>query len=486
MKHYLKTIVWMFLMSGVAVVAYTLTSCGGGRKGTGLELPYPQQVKNYYDHTVTSVSGGSQAASSAYFDLSDGIIVAYKTNADCGAFLNQITQTITSGDVEVYSMANDQITRLEMKQTQLYNKIMDASSYRQAMAPIEKTLEKIVADSNSALLVTDFEEYTPDKRVQHAAFASKYFTKWLREKGDITFFVFNYVEKRLSKHLYFVVFDTPQHQLLTKIRQAATGIGGFEEFCLSRDAYSVSNNYKTATTGGSYHSADKGEDLVTAVIEDGSAEAYTRYGEGSRVEYYPLGEPWNKVVTNAQAMTEPGNQPLFTDLLRGVLFNFSNKDSYEVKRLELRVTDVEADFTRFETNRYAVSATDPSTDFHYDEYCKLLPEYEYEPQPTPEISDMLVVDQRLFDETKVSSNGESVELGINFSSAFGGKIVGANPGDLLRVDVCIADCEPNLSDRLDELFYWGQNGNLRDAVRNTLQDVNPRGTVIYTYFLKCL
>ena len=40
--------------------------------------------------------------------------------------------------------------------------------------------------------------------------------------------------------------------------------------------------------------------------------------------------------------------------------------------------------------------------------------------------------------------------------------------------------------RLDELFSWGANNNLRDAIRNTLQVLNPKGTVIYTYFVKTI
>ena len=50
----------------------------------------------------------------------------------------------------------------------------------------------------------------------------------------------------------------------------------------------------------------------------------------------------------------------------------------------------------------------------------------------------------------------------------------------------IAESQPNISPRLDQLFSWGANNNLRDAIRNTLQELNTNGTVIYTYFVKTL
>lgn len=111
------------------------------------------------------------------------------------------------------------------------------------MAPIEKTLDKIVKDGKSSLLVTDFEEFTPDRQVQHQSFASRYFTKWLKQGNDITFFIFDFVgEKGLTYHLYFTVFDNKSHQFLDQIRQSVAGITGYQEFHLSTDAYSVSPN----------------------------------------------------------------------------------------------------------------------------------------------------------------------------------------------------------------------------------------------------
>ena len=118
----------------------------------------------------------------------------------------------------------------------------------------------------------------------------------------------------------------------------------------------------------------------------------------------------------------------------------------------------------------------------------MLPDYDYSKSTpkTKEISDMLAIDQSLFQQTMAQSGGKKAEIGIVFSPNFKGNIVGGEPTDLYRIDITIAESQPNLSPRLDQLFSWGANNNLRDAIRNTLQELNPRGTVIYTYFVKTL
>ena len=116
----------------------------------------------------------------------------------------------------------------------------------------------------------------------------------------------------------------------------------------------------------------------------------------------------------------------------------------------------------------------------------LLEEHDYSKGPAAinEIKDMFAIDQKLFEETFQQSEGKKTEIGIVFSPNFNGKPVGAEDTDMLRIDVVIAESEPNLSPRLDELFVFNGNNNLRDAITVTLQNMNPRGTIIYTYFLK--
>ena len=223
---------------------------------------------------------------------------------------------------------------------------------------------------------------------------------------------------------------------------------------------------------------------MTAVLEDGDAESYTNL-DGA-VEFYPIGETWANAIKNAAACRQPGVKPLYTDILRNLFFDFSDTDSYMIDQLAVRVTDVEDDFCQFEECRLADTATDPENDAHYDANGNKLPEYDYAKNPgkTFEVKDMLVLDQELFQTSLQESARKKVEVGIDFSPNFGGAIIGGDDADLLRVDVVIAKARPNLSARIDDLFLWNGNNNLRDAIRNTLQELNPEGDIIYTYYLK--
>lgn len=170
---------------------------------------------------------------------------------------------------------------------------------------------------------------------------------------------------------------------------------------------------------------------------------------------------WEDALKNSQEATQAGFNPKYTALFRNLFFDFSNQDSYIIQKLDVKVTDVEEDFQRFAAKEKASV------------------------KPT-EIKDMLTIDQSLFAKSMAQSKGKKAEIGIVFAPQFKGDIIGGEQGDLYRIDVTIAESQPNLSSRIDKLFSWGANNSLRDAIRNTLQESNPKGTVIYTYFAKAI
>ena len=471
----------LLLAALMGIAGASLSSCGSSD-----DANLSQQVKQYFDKDVAL--NNVINSYSAYFDLSDGVVLAYK-NPDAAGFLNATVQRLTSSDsCNVFSLAEDQITPLQLKQTQLYNKVMDPKSYVQQMAPIEKTLDKIVKEGKSSILVTDFEEFTPNKQVQHQAFATRYFVNWLKQGNDITFFVFDFIGVRnIPYHLYFIVFDNKSHNFLNQIKESVAGVTGYQEYHLSTDAYTASTNYPSATKGGNYHDAASGEDLITSVVEDGSENAYTNYGQGARLEFYPIGVTWQDALKNSQEAVQTGFNPQYTDLFRNLFFDFSNQDSYIIKNLGVKVTDVEEDFLKYSDYQKALADKDKTSEF-YDENGKMLPDYDYSKGAgkTHEISDMLMIDQPLFQKSLAKSGGKKAEIGIVFSPNFNGTIVGGEANDLYRVDVTISESQPNISPRLAQLFSWGANTNLLDAIRNTLLQLNPKGTVIYTYFVKSM
>ena len=122
--------------------------------------------------------------------------------------------------------------------TQFYNKVIDRSNYVDIMAPIEQTLKAIVEGQDLAILVTDYEEYTSDRRIQKAAYAANYFNTWIDKGGNIVFYAFPYKEKNLSKHLYLTVFDNSTNSLDKEIQEAFEGLDhNYIRFNLNNSLY---------------------------------------------------------------------------------------------------------------------------------------------------------------------------------------------------------------------------------------------------------
>ena len=122
------------------------------------------------------------------------------------------------------------------------------------MAPIEQSLKTITEGNNLAVLVTDYEEYTQDKRVQHQAYATDYFNAWLEKGGNIVFYIFNYKEKNVAKHLYITLFDNSSHELEKEVKESFEGLEhNYRRFNLSNSGYSISTDYPSEIQGGCNH-----------------------------------------------------------------------------------------------------------------------------------------------------------------------------------------------------------------------------------------
>lgn len=444
--------------------------------------PFKDTLKAYLEKDKPSTSGDADKYS-AYFDFSDGMQLAYADN-QTKEVLQGIVQKVTSNSEKfvLFSLADNKITPLPEKMTTLFNTIMDANSYKLQNAPIEKTLEQIVNDNKSALMITDFEEYTGT--MEKAAFATPYFKKWLEAGNDITFFVTDYMENGKDKHLYYIVFDNPKHNLLKLVEDGMQGKPqNYKHFLLSTSSYAFTNDYPSAIKGGSYRDSS-GDDNVSAVIENGDDGSYMRF-DSLNVEYYPLGQNWADLVTNAKSLMEEGvpEEDKFSHLLSKLYLDLSKLDSYNITGLDLKVSNIEKDFAAFSNNFLALQNKGTENEAnYYDESGKLLPDYEYKPSAPVEVKDMLVFDKDLFAKS-LSSTPNKVELAVNLDPKFNGSMIGAASADMLRVDIIITDCEPKY-DKLPELFQWTGNDNLFESVKNTLQDMRPTGRIIYSYFIR--
>lgn len=473
--------------------------------------PTPSNILTYYEKDAQHILENEKWA--AYFDFS-GVYIAYEDSQTAQTF-NVITQKVTGSlnHYDLYSLANEQIEKLNANDlhtaANIFAQLHNPSAQGQLYAPIEKTLKKIISENRSALLVTDYEEYTPGHQVYQQAYATPYFEEWVKRGKDITFFVTDYKEGLLNKHLYYTVFDDEKHQLLKEIEDGLQGKPcNYQRFTLSMHNYTVtpkpggtSGAYAGPCVGGTYHD-ENGVDVVTSSVENGKDDGFNIL-PGVRAELYTFEEDWPSIVQNAQD-TQDSEIPLryrFRHIFQNLFADFSNFDSYKIKSLDVQMTDIGKDFELYHNWLIAmkykpqmtivegekqVDVPSESSDF-YDEQGQLKAEYDYLRcgGKTSDILGVVSFDQKLFMQSFDATLGKNAELAVNLNPQFNGTIAGnEETSGLYRIDIVVASAEPNLGERVDSLFSWTGNNSLSSAIRNVLQHCNPKGSSVYSYFIR--
>jgi hypothetical protein len=469
-----------------------------------------KRIESYYDATQVQTFEKLGDTTKVYIDFSNGLIQAYKGNPDNAAMLEKITQKLTGSDIKWFGLGKGIVYPLDFPTTQIFNKVTDPKSYAtQMMAPIEVAIKEITSANNDALLVTDFEEYSTDGKEQFENFEKGYFIDWLTKGNSIDFFVTNYQEKTLDKrtvdkHLYFIVFNYgSQKKLLADINYSLKDRGfKFETFSLSTDFYTLINEYASEKKGGNYYDKN-GIDIVSSLDENQYLNGLKK--SNKYFEFYAFQQPWNDIYTNSKSLTEAGVPDPFTDFFRKLYLDASKDDVFKLNGLEVKVSDITDDFTFFSKTQevknhkpklakdasgnsvFAANETDLIALSCYDTKGNLLPEWNYKSKEITLNNEVFELNVELYNNGFKDSK-DKIEIGTKYHTNFNGSQI-TNPNGLLRVDIVIADCNPNF-EKLN-LFKWEsvtikgkQNESLAEAIRNTLDKVNPKGKVIYSYFIK--
>lgn len=456
-----------------------LQSCGGD---TGYRAYLDKYVE--LESAENAKAHAMQQGLSVYVDFSDGMNAAYGTPTSQNA-LRSVINVFTGAynQAAFFSLANDQITPLDLPQTEVYNAIMSGKNYTKPKAPIEKTLKEITEKRQPALLITDFEEYN-GAVIQQQAYAKDYFIKWLSSGYDITFYKLDYKEGSKPKHLYFTVFDSPENALGAEVEKAlAQYMGqGMQKFVLGGKYFPLAllTAYPSSTQGGNYHNGN-GEDLVTAVVEDGKEEAYKGYTTtvyDPFTEYYPLGESWEGIVSNISATREEGVPAAdrYSHLLSKVFVNFTTQNGYDIKGVAARAFDFEPAMQQIVMLQDSLSQEGKEPALPAS-----LPD-------APQVLDMFTASMAPAENAALPAPGY-VEIVLDFDTRFNGATPASMsaPTDLLKVEIVIADATPRL-EGIDDFFAWPGNNSLAESVRNTLNSnvVNPTGRVVATYYIKVI
>ena len=496
-------------------------------------LPFGEQVHQYLDRDHNE-EGGSIVKGQyvAYFDLSDGMEYAY-TSSSIKSNLQHVAQMVTANNWEVYGLEAGKVKSMKddnWSPSELFNRIVYMKNTG-IMAPIEEALNQIVEEKKPALIITDFEEYRKDGKmnatgVERQAYAKPYFESWLRMGGIIKFYTMDFNENKLNKKLFFVVFDANDQQLVRDIEHALQRSGemNYAEYLLQTTPYKVFTDYPIGK-GGNFVRPN-GADPLGFEFEtfDGlNTEAY----HITRASWLQAAEVLMSYRTNAREN--------YNGLLSKLYVDLSDTQSVNIERLSLKVSDVTEDFNSFTNHNFAkkfapakgengmVELTCEKT-FFYDEKGELLPYYQYNPKSSMDITNecFLEINQAQFDQS-YRANPKRTEVVIDFGREYSDSTLFSNTngdyqllkrsqvkdklnGRVLRVDVCIAECgvaDSNYS-QLENFFnfesYPIKNGqkNKREKLTNdcisqsvdlALHELQKAGSkeqnrVIYTYFIK--
>jgi hypothetical protein len=481
-------------------------------------LVYQEEYANYHEAALGSqakIPVGNQAV---YVDFSDGLVQAYSSETN-KKVVDYISQKMVGSTIDWYGLGKNHngVGKLVYANDRdIYNKVISATSYVDIMAPIEEALKKISASSNDALLITDFEEYTPDGKEQKFAYAKDYFTKWIKEGNSITIYYSQYTEKNNKskltgeKNLYFVLFtygEVNENSLVSKFGKAIEGrsdLAGLNKFEINSNPYTISNNYGGKDKTGLTPDNQDG----VAALDVGSADQVVI---GYNNEFLNKARPFEAIEFGLSL--NDLYEYYFSEkrkFAKGVFLDATNNESFILKEVKVQVSDVTEDYSRYVNSRVAVvpenipvlvkdagnndvwdenSLNNPITSETYElNTLNLKPEYQYKYTPGDILSEIFDVEASIFTD-RLKNSPEEVELVTIFHKNFKGNLESSEQR-ILRVDYVIETTEENYTAQL-EAFKWnsvinaanGVNSSLYESIRNTLQEVKPTG-ILYSYYIK--
>lgn len=494
---------------GLLIVIAACSGCGSKPKDPFADIkfnPYSdglgKRIEAYNDTAQPDNANSKSGNPALYIDFSSGINNAFADPAIKGMLTNCFN-TILAQKFDVYKLGSNQITPLNISNTtELGQQVNDPAQYVDIWAPIQAAVEKIVDGNNDALLITDFEEWQKNIEVTNTAFLKIPFSKWLEKGNSIHFFIADYKEKGVDKHLYFTVFNYGNPNESSMISKLEAKLGPLTtRFDLSNKSYKLRTDYAGEKTGGVFYDASAKSDKAKNVL-DLKDNYINGLKSGHHFEFYPLGIDWAN-IDKLHASYSAQNQ--FNDFFRKLYVDLSNDDSYIYGDFEVKVSDVTTDFENFSKSaeaknhqpklakgsngeaKFADTETDPVALACYDTDGKLKAQWVYKPEPATPLNDVFTLNKTLFTNTK-AADIKNVEFGVAFDSKFKLKNI-QNPQGLVKVDIVLNTATPNLTNTKLSKFQWINakqvpNIALYESVKNTLQELKPANQVVYSYYIK--
>lgn len=493
---------------------FLLVSCGHNTKDPFANFnPYDadlgKRIEAYQDAKFPNLANSKIGNPALYIDFSSGINKAFSDPA-IARLMSECFNTILADKFDVYKLGEKQVTQLQVSNTtQLGEKISDGNEYKDIYAPIQMAVEKIVNSNNDALLITDFEEWQDKVEITNTAFLKIPFSKWLSKGNTIHFFIANYKEGNVNKHIYFTIFNCGnpnESSMITKLQAKLTS-PLLVRYDLTNKSYQLSTQYPTEKSGGIFYDETGKTDKAKNILD--LKEGYINgLKNGNPFEFYPFGLDW-KTIDATHSTYKSQNQ--FNDFFRKLFINLQDENAYVYGDFDVKVYDVTDDFEYFSKcnevthhkpklekgsngeDKFSDKEEDPIVLSCYNTKGKINEDWIYKSQekiPTP-LSEVFVLNKELFKNTKINDS-KKVEFGVSFDTKYNLKNI-TNPDGLMRVDIVLNSAEPNLSNPILDNFKWNNSKNtpnvaLYESIKTTLQEVGvkPSSKVIYSYYIKTL
>lgn len=454
-----------------------------------------------YHYALTNPKTSKTGNPAIYIDFSSGINRAFADPIVKG-MMTDCFNTVLADKFDVYKLGSGKITALNIANTtELGQQVNDAREYIDIYAPIQSAVEKIVDGNHDALLITDFEEWQKDSEVTNTAFLKIPFSKWLEKGNSIHFFIVDYKEGKVDKHLYFTVFNSGRptaSSMISKLESKLTPLS--TRFDLSNAAYQLQTKYPGAQSGGIFYDEQGKSDQKNVL--DLKAKYINGLKNGDSFEFYPLGLDWKNIDKLHATYAAQGQ---FNDFFRKLFIDLSNNDSYNFGDFDVKVSDVTTDFENFSKSEEAVkhkpklvtgsngetkladNESDLITLACYTNDGKLKEEWLYKSSDGSLLNDVFVLNKTLLANTR-NSDQKNTEIAVSFDPKFNLKNI-QNPDALVKVDVLLADAQPNLKNSKLSKFQWINarqvpNVALYESIKNTLEEVKPVNKNIYSYYIK--
>nr|WP_276901830.1 hypothetical protein [Pedobacter kyonggii] len=491
---------------------FAISACKGSG-GSKSEDPFAATNFNFYDQdlgkrieaynkAITPGHNPKRGTPALYIDFSSGINKAFN-DPTIKSMMSACFNTVLAQQFEVYKLGSKKISLLNVANTtELGQQVSDPKQYVDIWAPLQATVEKIVAGNNDALLITDFEEWQNNIEVTNTAFLKIPFSQWLAKGNAVYFFIADYKEGKVNKHLYFTIFSCGNPDAGSMISKLESKLSSSTtRFDLSNSAYKLSTAYPSEKSGGIFYDESAKSDKAKNILDlkDGYINGLKN---GHNFEFYPLGLDWKNID---QLHSTYAGQNQFNDFFRKLFIDLSNGDSYTFENFSVKVSDVTADFENFakaeeakkhqpkltKGNNGEAKFSDKESDAIalecYNTEGKLKAQWIYKPQAANPINEVFTLNQTLFTNTK-ALNLKHVELGVSFDPKFSLANLN-NPDGLVKVDILLNTATPSLQGTKMLKFEWinaksTPNTALSESIKNTLQELKPVDKVVYSYYIK--